>query len=241
MADEEKDFLDGMSETVETEEPEKDDPKAPEPEKGEEPETPEPEKEEPEAPPAPEPQQQGTVPYAAMKAEREKRQRLEAELAKLQQEQEKEQAPNFYEAPEQHLEHVLNRVRTESNQRLYAALEEQARELYPDYDEVFTEVEAHVQANPGSEREIFSSANPALAAYKFGKQLLERKELENPEAYKAKLKAEILAELQADQNKAKEEARRKAAESIPPDLATTRSAHSGEPAVESVFDDIFKT
>lgn len=239
MADEEKDFLDGMSETAEAVEPEKAEPEAPEPEKGGEPEKPEPKKEEPEATPAPEPKRQDTVPYAAMKAEREKRQRLEAELAKLREEQER--APDFYEAPEKHLEHVLNRVRAESQQRLYAALEEQARELYPDYDEVFSEVEAYVQANPGSEREIFASANPALAAYKFGKQLAERKELEDPEAYKAKLKAEILAELQAEQAKAKEEARRKAAETIPPDLATTRSAHAGEPAVESVFDEIFKT
>lgn len=237
MADEEKDFLDGMSETVESEEPEKAEPEAPEPEKGGEPEKPEPKKEEPEATPAPEPKRQDTVPYAAMKAEREKRQRLEAELAKLQE----QQAPSFYESPEQHLDHVLNRVRAESQQRLYAALEEQARETYPDYDDVFSEVEAHCQANPGAEKPLLASANPALAVYKFGKQLREQKELQDPEAYKAKLKAEILAELQAEQIRAKEEARRKAAESIPPDLATTRSAHAGEPVVESVFDEIFKT
>lgn len=239
MADEEKDFLEGITATVETAEPEKAAPETPEPEKGAEPEK-EPEKK-PEATPAPEPQRQDTVPYAAMKAEREKRQRLEAELAKVREEQEKAQLPNFFEAPEQHLQQVLNRVRMESNQRLLAALEEQARETYPDYDEAIAEVEAHCQSNPAAAQQLLSNANPALAAYKFGKQLREQRAMQDPEAYKAKLKAEILAELQAEQARAAEDAKRKAAETIPPDLATARSAHAGEPAVESVFDEIFKT
>lgn len=241
MDEQEKDFLDGMTDTAEVAEPEKVETESAEPERGV---TPEPEKVEPapEATPAPETKKEDTVPLAALRAEREKRQAFERELAELRkkQEQEQEKLPSFFEAPEQHLDRVVQQVQQQSQQRLLAALEEQAREAFPDYDEVFAEVEAHAAENPAVGQQILSKANPALAAYKLGKQLREMKAMQNPDEYRAKLEAEIRAKVEAE-FKEREEAKRKTADSIPPDLASARSA-SGDslPPPESVFEEIFK-
>lgn len=235
VAEIEKDFLEDMTSATaaEAEIPE---PEQPDPEKGE---TVEPEKAEPEATPAPVAKKDDLVPYAAMKAEREKRQAHEKRIAELEKElQDREPAPNFYEAPEQFLSHALTQAQQQATHRLYAALEEQAREMYPDYDEVFAEVEAHCAQNPLVGQQVLQNPNPALAAYKLGKQMREMKAMQNPEEYRAKLKAELLAELRSEQQ-AKDDARRKQDDAIPPDLATARSSGDSAEAVGSVLDQLF--
>lgn len=241
MAETEKDFLDDLTATP------------PEPEEVETPDsvvaevvetgvTPEPEKvaPEPEVTPTPEAKKDDLVPYAAMKAEREKRQAYERRIAELEKvlNEKKEPQPSFYDAPDQFISHAVSQVQQQANTRLYAALEEQARDHYPDYDEVFAEVEAHCALNPLAGQQILQSPNPALAAYKFGKQMRELKSMQNPEEYRAKLKAEIQAELQQEQQ-AKEEARRKAEAAIPPDLANARSSGDAPEATGSILDQVF--
>lgn len=233
MDETEKDFLEGMTDEAVAETAATPEAVTPTPEKVETPETPA-----PAATTATEPKKDSAVPLAALRAERDKRQRLEAELAELRQKAEQEKRPGFFEAPEQYLQSIVQQTQQQANQRLYAALEEQAREQYPDYDEVFAEVEAHCHENPAAGQKILSSANPALAAYRFGKQLRDMKAMENPAEYRAKLKAEILAELQRE-HLAKEEAKRKAAEAIPPDLATTRSASVDSDVAIDPFDKLF--
>lgn len=233
MDEKEKDFLEGMTEKVEAEQPERVEPEKSEPEKGVEPAKPE-----PEASPAPEPKKEETVPLAALRAEREKRQAYERELAELRAKQQQEPAPNFYEAPDQYVQHLMTQAQQQATQRLYAALEAQARETYQDYDDVFAEVQAHAAENPAVVSQILNSPNPALAAYKFGKQLREMKALQDPAAYRASLKAEIMAELQKEAE-AKESARRKAAESIPPDLANARSASTDQDVAGDPFKTLF--
>ena len=166
------------------------------------------------------------VPLAALMAEREKRQEIERQRKDLEKriaEIEKAKLPDFYENPEEHVRQIVQEQSIQVQQRLYAALEEQARDAYPDFDEVMAEVQAQAEQNPTLVQEIFSKANPAIAAYKLGKKLREHKEMQDPEAYRAKLKAEIVAELQAA-DKAKEDAKRKAVESIPPNLTDARAA-----------------
>lgn len=240
MAENEKDFLDDMNAEPEVEE---ETPEQPEPEKGDEPEqeTPAEDEKEPEAPPAPEsPKKDDRVPYAAMKSEREKRQAYEKRVAELEKAlKEKESPPpSFYEAPDEYVNHVASQVQQQAMTRLYAALEEQARDTYPDYDEVFAEVEEHCANDPAAARQIMQSPNPALAAYKFGKQRREMAAMQNPDEYRAKLKAEILAELQAEQA-AKDEARRKADAAIPPDLANARSAGDAPASTGSILSELF--
>lgn len=211
---------------------------------------------EPEAPAAPEAQAETHVPYAAMKAEREKRQERERELqesnrrmAELErqlqelrnpaQPQQQAQRVEIWEDPDAFVSQHVQRVEQATTQRMYAALEAQARELYPDYDDVFAVVQEHAKANPAIGQQVLSAPNPALAAYKLGKKLSELKQMEDPEAYRAKVEAEVRAKVEAEY-RAKEEAKRKAAESIPPDLSSSRNvAGNGQPSGVDEFETLF--
>lgn len=249
MSVEERDFLDEGREE-ETEEVTGEETNASETEETDETETAEtPEAKtpkEPEAPAAPEPHEEHSVPYAAMKAEREKRQERERELAELRRQLEERQSPkepekpaaDIWDDPDAFVSQRVQAVEQKATNRLYAALEAQARETFPDYDEVFAEVEEHAKTNPGVGPQILSSPNPALAAYKLGKQLREMKQMEDPEAYRAKVAAEVRAEIEAE-TKAKAEAKRKAAEAIPPDLSQSRNVAGNEPPAEDTFDTLF--
>lgn len=239
MSEQETDFLDDIAIGGVEQEP----PAAPEsaakPEAEKVEKQPEPAKAEPAAPTAPEVKDETTVPLAALMAEREKRQQLQRELEQSRQQRPpqttQEAAPNFYENPDAFVQTIEQRA----NNRLYAALEAQARESYADYDEVFAEVEAHVATNPAAAQQVLSAPNPALAAYKLGKQLREMKQMEDPVAYRERLKAELRAELEAEQ-KAKDEARQKAADAVPPDLTDTRNAKGQfAPKAGDIFNDIF--
>lgn len=244
MDGKERDFLDEYRDD-ETEQEADEAPEQPEVEL-EKVEKPEPETApEPEATTAPEPQKDERVPIAALLAERNKRQdeqrareKLERELAELRQ---KQPETSFYEAPDQYVQQAVSRAQQEANARLYAALEEQARETYTDYDEVFEEVKAHAEGNPVVVQQLMSSANPALAAYKLGKQLRELKQMQNPEEYRARIEAEVRAKVEAEYL-AKQEAKRKTAESIPPDLSASPSAKGDDaPDPKDVFDSIFQS
>lgn len=200
---------------------------------------PEPEKaKEPEAPPAPEPDKAANVPIAALMAERDKRQQLQRELEELRKQQPEPEKADFYTDPQRFVRDEVSRVQQEANNRLLAALEAHARSSHEDYDEVMAEVKAYAETNPAVAAEIMSSANPALSAYQYGKKLRALKEIDDPEAYKAKVIAEARAQWEAELA-AKEEAKRKAADAIPPDLSTARSPAAGGAPVGDPFDELF--
>lgn len=192
---------------------------------------------------------EGHVPLPALMAERDKRQEFERrlqererELAELRKQAEQQQAaPTFWDGPEQHVQQAVQQMQMQAQDRLYAALEEQVREMHPDFDEVFKEVEEQAKQNPAIAAQVMQSANPALAAYKLGKKLRETKQvLEDPAAYRARIEAEVRAQIEKEA-KDKAAADAKVAASIPPDLTDTRSAKGNEPPPpESVFDEIFK-
>lgn len=235
MSEQEPDFLDdveiggGEQEAPETPEPEQPEPVA------ETVETP------PEAPTAPEVREEHHVPYAAMKAEREKRQRLEQELAQVQQYLQSLQQPevDFYQQPDVYVQQHLQSVEARTAQRFHAALAEQAREVYSDFDDVLSEVLEHAQSNPLIEQQVMSAANPALAAYRVGKQLRELKQMQNPAAYRARIEAEVRAKVEAEMRE-KDAQRQQAAAAIPPDLAGSRNARGQfAPATENPLNELF--
>lgn len=220
-------------------------------------ETPRPETDrEPEATAAPEAQTETHVPYAAMKAEREKRQARERDLQERDQriadyerqlqelrnpaQPQQQRAPvEIWEDPDAFVSQRLQTVEQAATHRLYAALEAQARETYPDYDDVFAVVQEHAKTNPTIGQQVLSAPNPALAAYKLGKQLRELKQMEDPKAYRAKVEAEVRAKIEAEY-RAKEESKRRSVSSIPPDLSSSRSVAGNEPAAgEDVFETLF--
>jgi len=217
-----------------------------EPEQGDQPESSD-EPDTPEATTTPETHEEERVPLAALKAEREKRQRferekqaLEQQIAEAQQQQQSDQPkPEIWDDPDAFVNQRVQALEQQFNGRLYGALEAAAREAHPDYDEVFAVVEEEAKSNPAIKHEVFSSPNPAMAAYKLGKRLQEFRQMQDPDTYKAKLKAEILAEIKAEQEA---EAKRKkaAADAIPPDLSSSRNVKGEEPpAPEDLFDHMF--
>jgi hypothetical protein len=180
----------------------------------------------PEATTAPAPKE-AHVPLPALMAERDKRQQEEAKRKELERrlaelEANKPEPPKFYENPELAVDHRVREVEARANQRLYAALEAAAREAHPDYDEVIAELTEQAQSNPALAQQVFSSPNPATAAYRLGKQLREMKAMQDPAAYRAQVEAEIRAQIAAEQ-KAKEDARKAAEAAIPPELSTARA------------------
>lgn len=232
MSEQEPDFLDevaighGEQEAPETPEPE----------------TPEPVAETVETPPpaattAPEVSEEHTVPYAAMKAEREKRQRLEQELANVRQQQQPQ--VDFYQQPDVYVQQHLQQAEQRAQQRFIAALEEQARETYPDFDEVVNDVVEQAEGNPVLAQQVMGAANPVLAAYRLGKQMRELKQMQDPDAYRARIEAEVRASVEAELRE-KEAQRARAAAAIPPDLTDARNAKGQfAPVSDSVLTELF--
>lgn len=195
----------------------------------------------PEVTTTPEAKEEQSVPYAALKAERDKRQAYERELNELRVKAQQDQSkPDFYEQPDAYVQQVVAQTEQRLRGQMYAALEAQARASYSDYDEVFEEVKAAAEGNPAITQQIFAAPNPAMAVYEVGKQLREMKRMQDPATYRAEIEAEIRAKVEAEY-RVKEGARAKANAAIPPDLTQTRNA-AGQYAPQDgdVFSDLFK-
>lgn len=197
-------------------------------------ETPEPPA--PVVPTTPEPKEE-TVPLAALKAEREKRQRFERQLAEYQQRQ---PLPDFNQAPDQYVQAVVSQHVHGLQQQFLGALEEQVRSTHPDYDEVFEVLQANAEQNPALAAQVMQSPNPALAAYRLGKQLRELEAMKDPDAYRKQIEAEIRQQIAAEE-KAKADARQKAAQTIPPNLADARASKDDEVLPDDSLDSILKS
>lgn len=181
--------------------------KEPEPEKAE-PEEPkaeasEPEKE-PEATPAPDVKQ---VPLTGLLAERNKRQELERELAALKQQQGQPKR-DFFDNPEETLQSAIKEVESRleekySSQRfrdLHAVSEQFARQSHADYDDKAALFAELVQNDDALFQQWTNSDNPAEFAYRtaYAHDQLGAVNYDLAK-YRAKLEAEIRAELQAGQ------------------------------------------
>lgn len=208
---------------------------------------------------------EGFVPLAALMAERDKRQNFEAEITTLRKQlgdrQQQPAAPaqaadaprapakpeDFWLDPMGFINGAVEQVSAESRNKLYSALEDHARAVHSDFDDVMKVVEAEAQKNPSIARDILAAPNPALAAYKRGKELMQVQDvLSDPEKFRAQVRAEVRAELEAEAKAkaggdAEAEAKRKAlAASIPPDITDSPSGGGSKSAAPGhVFDKLF--
>jgi hypothetical protein len=187
--------------SVVTEEPEAIEPEVPETaDKGEQnAETPSAEKGEPTATDSP----AKTIPIAAQIDERRKRQEIERERDELKQQLEalktpkqEEKGPDLFADPE-----GWTKAQEQKTQKQILQTKiEISREMYLDSKPDFEEKEAAfvkmAQANPSLVQQMYASANPAKFAYETAKKQLAIDAMGDPETYREKLKAEILAELQ---------------------------------------------
>ncbi len=199
-----------------------------------------------EVPPAPDKskEEQGTL--AGLKAEREKRQEaqrraeeLERQLAELRQQQEQARRPEFFDDPTAYVQAEVQTATQRIQQQFYAAMEADLREQHSDYDEVIQALIQRAQDNPVLAQKVFQSPNPAREAYRLGRQIQQMEKMQDPDAYRVQIEAELRAKWEAELRE-KAAAKQQAAEAIPPDLTQARNAKGEyQPKAGDVFKQIF--
>ena len=181
-------------------------------------------------PASPQPEQMTEKEKAFLRAaqeERQKRQALEQELAKLRQPQPAEQPKTFYEAPdealqthEQKMEKLGVKIRLDTSEQI-------ARGRYTDFDahaQAFVEA---VQMAPQLYAQMLQSPDPAEFAYQTGKRHAEIQKYGGVQQWEQQkeqeLRARIKAELEAEAKKREEEQKR-LRDALPGSLSGTPGA-----------------
>lgn len=221
---------DAKAEPVETEKPEaktEPDPKA---DTGE--------KDDAKAPPAKaeNDQTEKVVPIKALEDERHKRQELERRIAQIEQaKQPEDPEPDQWEDPEGHKawRHRQDERRDLNTRQMLFQERCNVSEMLvrssvgaEKYDAAYAAFVEAVEENPAIRVQLSAQANPAQFAYDVGQRHLMLKEIgSDPDAYRAKLKAEILAELKPAKAEDKQpEAKPEPEPDLPKSLAGEKSA-----------------
>lgn len=177
--------------------------------------------------------------YKAYKDEREKRQERDARIAEL----ERQLADNKSTIPDvfEDQEGFVSQLRSEMSQAQQSMRTELSREfmmsIHDDYEEkekVFIEL---AKTTPALAHAIQSASNPAKFAYEQAKKHLQYQEMQDVDAYRAKIKAEILNELKQEQEKAAQDKASKTS-NITPSLASERSSSATNDVQYESLDDV---
>lgn len=166
---------------------------------------------------------------AAYLDEKRKRQELEKRLAELDKPRQQEESIDLLTDPEAGARLLEQRAENKAFLRVIELSRDVMRDAKPDYDEMESYFVEQAKADPSLVDKMRVAANPAKYAYDTAKRLKFLAEVNDPEAYKAKLRAEILQELQAEQVKKK-----------PASLTKTTSAGgtkavTGDDSLESIL------
>lgn len=159
------------------------------------------------------------VPYAALAEERGKRQALEQMILSLQQgqgnqaQQQPEKIPDMFQDPEAYTRFFHEQLESRSQNARLDLSEEMAREKYG--DEAADAALAAARA-AGVTQQFLTKRHPWGELIKWHQQQAAAQEIGDPVAFREKLRAEILAELQADQAA-------KQIKSAPPSMANETS------------------
>lgn len=162
-------------------------------------------------PPAPETEER-MVPQAALLDERRKRQELEQQLNSK-----PKQAPDVFEDQEGFTNHVTQLVNQQVLNDRANMSEFLARRDYPDLDSKVEKFQEMAQSNPALQQQVLNAVSPYHELYDIVTKADQLAEMQNVDAYKAKLRAEVEAELKAEYEQ-KQSAEQKLRESIPPSL-----------------------
>lgn len=173
--------------------------------------------------------------------ERRKRQELERKIqdleAKLNPPPEPKKAPDVFEDPEGYTKHLRSEVSTmilTERINLSRAMMEAQFKDYPEKEKVFLEL---AKSDPSMIEKLRSHPIPAKFAYEQAAKHLQYQEMQNVDAYKAKLKEEVRQELLRE-TKEKDEAEAKKIQAIEPSLAKMRSTKEN-PHAEQSLQEIF--
>lgn len=183
-----------------------------------------------------------------LKADRVSRQEAQAELRQLREELESLKKPKDEKKEEQidifdDPEGVVNNLKQDFQNQISSMRLEMSRNLMmqmtPDYEEVETKIMEAAKSDPALaafiRNQAANSQNPAKAFYDQGKKYLSFQEMQNIEETKAKMKAEIRAELEKEfqAKTAKPE------KTISPSLTKTKGSTDVAPSLPGDPDDLF--
>lgn len=155
-----------------------------------------------EAPPAPAKEDRPAgdwIPRKAVEDERRKRQELERKVAEFearlaQPKQEQAPPPDWDIDPRTAAEQFQFQIQEQLYRTRVEMASELMRERHADFDEIVTIAVEKAQANPMLHRQIVTSPNPAKMAYEIGRKMKFLNEIgDDPESYRSRLEAEILA------------------------------------------------
>lgn len=176
---------------------------------------------------------------AAVKDERRKRQELERKLEELQSQNSKKERPSVFDDENAFAESL----REETRQELARAKLDLARDMMMDVHDDYEEMEALfiekvAVENPVLAEQARKSTNPAKFIYQNSKKYLEYKDMQDVDAYKAKLEAKIRAELEAENKTAQEQKAAKTSD-IKPSLAKARASDKQDVVEEVTLESLF--
>ncbi len=162
---------------------------------------------------------------AGIAAERQKRQDVEARLEQyeqqIQQARANQEKTDFWDNPEQVLNNYARDMQARMQQMQTSMSVEMMRNAHPDYDQTETAFIERAKANPALITEMNQSGNPAKFAYEHEKTQQQIQEFSNPEEYKAKIRAEVMNEMEAEKKAGIETAIK---QQLPGTLSTERAA-----------------
>lgn len=164
---------------------------------------------------------------AGITAERHKRQEAEQQLEQYkaylaQQQQGQQEKPDFWENPEKVLGSYAQNLQQQMQQMQTNLSVEMMKTVHQDYDDMESKFVEMAKANPALIAQMNQSGNPAKFAYDTAKAKTEVEQMSDPN-YRDKLKAELRAEIEAE-NKEKLEAAIKNRSEIPGTLSNDRAA-----------------
>lgn len=115
------------------------------------------------------------------------------------------EAPDFWTDPVKFVEHQTNQriaeaVRQVQMENHFRQIEDRQRAQHADYDEVSRVAHEAATRDPELARRILTAQDPGAELYAVGKQIKDYQELtSDPEGYRKKIEAEVLAKLAAEQ------------------------------------------
>lgn len=136
-------------------------------------------------------------------------------------------APDVIDDPDGFREHLTKEFDGKLSKNKAEMSESMARQQFKDYDTVAERFYKELEASPEIGVKIQNSSHPAMALYEQGQKLLELDEIGDPKEFKAKMKAEILAELKDETNDTatkKDEEKASLKAKLPDDLTSESNA-----------------
>lgn len=198
-----------------------------------------PEKQEPETTSEEKTEQQEWT-FAAVKDERQKRQKLEKELEELRAQNAASEIkiPDVVEDQEGFTKHLEDKIRGESRQAIIETQRDMMMDFKPDYEEKESAFMEMAKGNAALIAEANASKNPAKFAYEQGAKYLKYQELQNVDSMEAKLRAELETKIRAElEGKIQQEA--KLENNISPSLAKARGTTDKTDSVPENPADLF--